>query len=86
MNEEWLDQHQAAEVSGYNARSLRNMANKGKLEGQKRQVDRGPYGKIQAWHFRRSDMERLKAVREGSSVDQLVAEQEAPVNAHSLLG
>ena len=36
MNDEWLDQHQAAAVSGYNARSLRNMANQEKIAAEKR--------------------------------------------------
>ena len=63
MNDEWLDQHQAAAVSGYNARSLRNMANQEKIAAEKRTKQRPTRGPVTSWHFKRSDMERLAAAR-----------------------
>lgn len=69
MNDEWLDQHQAAQVSGYNARSLRNMANLGKIAAEKRTKQRPTRGPVESWHFKRNDMERLAAAR-ARAVDQ----------------
>lgn len=68
MNDEWLDQHQAAAVSGYNARSLRNMANQDKIPAKKMTKQRPTRGPVESWHFKRSDMERLAAAR--SSAEQ----------------
>lgn len=67
MNDEWLDQHQAAAVSGYNARSLRNMAKAGKLPAEKRTKQRPTRGPVESWHFKRTDMERLAAARRSAT-------------------
>lgn len=50
---DWLDKHEAARISGYNARTLTNKAMRSEVRAEKR-------GTLKQWYFWRADIEALR--------------------------
>jgi hypothetical protein len=55
--QDWLDKHEAARISGYNARTLTNKAAAGEIRAEQRSTR----GAVKAWYFWRADIEALRS-------------------------
>jgi hypothetical protein len=54
---DWLDKHEAARLTGYNERVLTNKARAGALRAERRPLRAGQ--QVKTWYFWRPDLERL---------------------------
>ena len=57
VQNDWLNKHQAAELTGYNERHLTNLAKDGRVQAEKRPIRAGVIAK--GWYFYKPDLERL---------------------------